>query len=79
MVFSFCSSNFHSTLVGSCKCEKNNGFKISFMFIFQLIAMKSIANASHNRSLSEFQQVVLCIKNSYCRCNYANVSMQSSN
>ena len=40
------------------------------MFIFQLIAMKSIANASHNRSLSEFQQVVLCIKHSYCRCNY---------
>ena len=40
------------------------------MFIFQLTAMKSIANASHNRSLSEFQQVVLCIKHSYCRCNY---------
>ena len=50
--------------------RKITRFKINFMFIFQLIAMKSIANASHNRSLSEFQQVVLCIKHSYCRCNY---------
>ena len=46
------------------------------MFIFQLIAMKSIANASHNRSLSEFQQVVLCIKHiKHCKCFYAGLKL----
>ena len=46
------------------------------MFIFQLIAMKSIANASHNRSLSEFQQVVLCIRHiKHCKCFYAGLKL----